>query len=732
MHSVFINSIGKFLPGAPIGNSQMEDYLGKINGKASKVKARILKSNGIQTRHYAIDTHQQTRYSNSQMAAHAIRDALGYLDLAPADIDLLAAATTWPDLLVPGFASMVHGELPELPALEISSHQGVCCAGVSALKYAAAQIALGDKHAALAVAAEFPSRLFKSTHFEAQTAAQTGQLGFDTEFLRWMLSDGAGACLLQNRPNPQGLSLKLEWIELVSHANAYPVCMYAGSKDETATKSWMDYPSYAEAAAAGAINLRQNIRLLDNVIKLGVEGWLKLIDLGRVKPDDIDWLLCHYSSHFFRGQIVELLEKAGCMVPEEKWFTNLYTRGNTGCASIYLMLEELLHSDKLQPGQKIFCFVPESGRFTTAYMMLTVVGNNEITPLTTPIGPHPKSLSPGRGTLTPAPSGLATLYTPVIESRPAPHEPPPSPQFWGSKTTTANLNSPRIGGQGGGKVGNEVRTDLCVQGSFSLGRRAGDEGDDPAQLPVDSIFVPTGSMTPTPLTPETPMTLATMPIADPAVSAELLRQLATLWLGFERELRSVPLIRKLHRGDITLDDYLALLRNLRPQVVEGARWIARAASNMTDFQLRSTFIGHAQDEHRDYQMLERNYVSSGGALADIVNAPKNIGSEALSAFIFHQASQPNPVDLIGSMFIIEGLGNQLAAQWAQQLQQTLHLSNEQVSFLAYHGANDAAHLGKLNALVQADWMTADIAERILKTAKVTARLYRLQLEEIDS
>ena len=135
----------------------------------------------------------------------------------------------------------------------------------------------------------------------------------------------------------------------------------------------MDYASYVEAAQAGALNLRQNIRLLDNVIKLGVEGWLKLIEAGRVNPDEIDWLLCHYSSHFFKGQIVELLDKSGCLIPESKWFTNLYTRGNTGCASIYLMLEELFHSQNLQPGQKIFCFVPESGRFTTAYMLLTVV-----------------------------------------------------------------------------------------------------------------------------------------------------------------------------------------------------------------------------------------------------------------------------------------------------------------------------------------------------------------------
>ena len=40
---------------------------------------------------------------------------------------------------------MVHGELPELSPLEATTHQGVCCAGVAALKYAASQVQLGKK-----------------------------------------------------------------------------------------------------------------------------------------------------------------------------------------------------------------------------------------------------------------------------------------------------------------------------------------------------------------------------------------------------------------------------------------------------------------------------------------------------------------------------------------------------------------------------------------------------------
>ncbi|MEM7554631.1 MAG: beta-ketoacyl-ACP synthase III [Cyanobacteria bacterium P01_A01_bin.84] len=645
MNAAYINGIGKFLPGESISNQEMEDYLGKINGKSSKLKNRILKSNGIKQRYYAIDKQQNTTYLNTEMAAYAVRDAISKIDLEPNRIDLLACATSWSDLLVPGFASMVHGELPEFSPLEIISTQGVCCAGVTALNYAVSQVKLGKRKNAIAVASEFASRLFKNTHFEAELSQKNeDKLPFDTEFLRWMLSDGAGSLLIQNQPHTNGISLKIEWIELISHGNAYPLCMYAGTEDSTGKKSWMDYPSYGDAATAGAINLRQNIRLLDDVIKLGVEGWLKLIAAEKVHPQEIDWLLCHYSSHFFRSKIVDLLEKAGCMIPEHKWFTNLYTRGNTGCASIYLMLEELFNSGKLQAGEKIFCFVPESGRFTTAYMLLSVVET--------------------------------------------------------------------------GGAGDVVKTGISIEKESTE--------DDSQIVSNPPISFPSNSLL-----------ISSFPIntiqaeSNNSVAADLLRQLTELWLEFERELRSVPIIRRLHRGEFTLEDYQELLQNLRPQVVEGARWIARAASNMIDFNLRSIFIGHAQDEHRDYQMLERNYVSVGGTLEDIVTADKNIGSEALSAFIFHQASKENPFDLIGSIFIIEGLGNQLAGRWATLIQETLNLQKEQVSFLAYHGANDESHIGKLESIINAEWMSVQIAQSIVKTAKVTARLYRLQLEEIQ-
>jgi 3-oxoacyl-[acyl-carrier-protein] synthase-3 len=87
----------------------------------------------------------------------------------------------------------------------------------------------------------------------------------------------------------------------------------------------------------------------------------------------VDHFLCHYSSHHFRGKIAELLRMSGASIAEERWFTNLYTRGNTGAASILIMLDEFLRDGRARAGEKILCMVPESGRFNTAYMQFTAV-----------------------------------------------------------------------------------------------------------------------------------------------------------------------------------------------------------------------------------------------------------------------------------------------------------------------------------------------------------------------
>lgn len=219
-----------------------------------------------------------------------------------------------------------------------------------------------------------------------------------------------------------------------------------------------------------------------------------------------------------------------------------------------------------------------------------------------------------------------------------------------------------------------------------------------------------------------------------ALGQSCLQGLLRIWFDFERQLGRVPVIQRLERDQFTLDDYRLLLRHLRQQVIEGARWITRGASSFdrTFADVRSEVIGHARDEHRDYEILERDYVAAGGGLAEIQNAERNLGTEALHAFLMYRASQPNPIDLIGAMWIIEGLGQKMAADWAQRINQCTGGDGRYTEFMSYHGANDEVHLDKLYSLLDRVCMDEQAVKQIHRTARVVARLYAMQLEEIEN
>ena len=375
--SVYITSTGAFLPGPPVAVEEVEGVLGAVHGKPSSLRVQIQKANKIQTRHYAINEHQQTTHSNTQMASNAATQCLDRAFIPREKVGMLAVATTQGDHPAPGMASMVQAELG-LAELEILTAHGICSSSMMALKAAWNSLRLEEHEAALVVSSELASRLLKKQRYEAATGSTFAEkrIDFNTEFLRWMLSDGAGALLLQNKPAPKGLSLRIDWVRGFSHAHAFPTCMSVGSSGRVEDeRTWQDYDTYAEAETAGALLLRQDVRLLDNILRMGVDGYLRLAQEGVSKPAEVDHFLCHYSSHHFRNKILDLLDAAGVGIPEERWWTNLYTRGNTGAASLFIMIDEFLRTGEVEisEGQTILCFVPESGRFNTTYMQLTVV-----------------------------------------------------------------------------------------------------------------------------------------------------------------------------------------------------------------------------------------------------------------------------------------------------------------------------------------------------------------------
>jgi 3-oxoacyl-[acyl-carrier-protein] synthase-3 len=380
LNEVYITNTAAFFPNDPVSNDEMEDYLGYINDAPSRSKAIVLRNNGIKNRFYALTKEGKPTHTNAQMTAEAVKALFKDNPDGIKDIQLLSTGTSTPDQLMPSHGVMVHGHLPETKPFEVVSPSGVCCAGMHAFKYDYLATKAGEVQESVATGSERFSLSLLAGNFEDEAKrlkelVDDPYIGFEKEFLRWMLSDGAAAFHLSNKKNETGISLKVEWIEGFSYANELEPCMYQACeklKDGT-LKSYQDYTAQ-ELTAQSIMSIKQDVKLLSkNIVLYGGYGVSESLARHGVKSEEIDYFLPHMSSNFFKDKIYQQLIANGTGIMYDKWFVNLDQVGNVGAASVYFMVNELFHSGKLKVGDKIYLLVPESSRFSYMYSLLTVV-----------------------------------------------------------------------------------------------------------------------------------------------------------------------------------------------------------------------------------------------------------------------------------------------------------------------------------------------------------------------
>ncbi|OXA80539.1 3-oxoacyl-[acyl-carrier-protein] synthase-3 [Flavobacterium aquidurense] len=376
MFDVYITKAAKYLPNEAVSNDEMENYLGLINDTASKARRIILRNNKITSRYYAVDKEGKSTHSNAELTRNAVVQLFDE-KFSDQDLEVLSCGTSSPDVFAPSHAAMVHGLLKN-KSVELNSSTGICCSGMNALKYGFLSVRSGNSKNAICTGSEkvstwlsaqkYNHEIINLKNLEAQPI-----IAFKKDFLRWMLSDGAGAFLLENKPSGD-ISLKIEWMESYSYAFELETCMYAGGDklENGEIKPWSDYKP-DEWLNESVFAVKQDVKLLDEfILPKGVESMSEAMAKHNVTAEEVDYFLPHVSSNFFVEGLKNGLNEKGIVITDEKWFMNLLRVGNVGSASIYIALEELMYSGKLKKGDRILLSVPESGRFSFAYAYLTV------------------------------------------------------------------------------------------------------------------------------------------------------------------------------------------------------------------------------------------------------------------------------------------------------------------------------------------------------------------------
>lgn len=376
MFEVYITKAAKYLPNEAVSNDEIEDYLGLINDTASKARRIILRNNKITSRYYAIDKNGKSTHNNAELTHNAIVQLFDE-NFTPQDLEVLSCGTSTPDVFLPSHAAMVHGLLKN-KSVELNSSTGVCCAGMNSLKFGFLSIRSGNSKNAVCTGSEKVSTWLNAQMYNHEAAnlkslEEQPIIAFKKDFLRWMLSDGAGAFLLENQPKGP-ISLKIEWMEAFSYAFELETCMYAGGDklENGEIKSWSDYAP-ENWLNESVFAIKQDVKLLDEfILAKGAESMKDAMSKNNITPEHVDYFIPHVSSSFFVEGLKKGLTEKGIGMADEKWFMNLSRVGNVGSASIYLALEELMNSGNLKKGDHILLSVPESGRFSFAYAYLTV------------------------------------------------------------------------------------------------------------------------------------------------------------------------------------------------------------------------------------------------------------------------------------------------------------------------------------------------------------------------
>jgi 3-oxoacyl-[acyl-carrier-protein] synthase-3 len=358
----YITGTGIFLPGDAINNEDISQYIGNLEGE-EEIKEKILRMNGIKRRHYALDRHQVPTHDVYGLATLAVKDCLDNCEHKES-IGYLSTGTTNAPLVAPGAASIVHARLAQMgilgKSIEINSNAGICTSGAQAIINACRVVALGEQASALSVGVDQPSDILKSTSIDVPSDRDSHSddikksKWFMSVFLRFMLSDGAGAFLIQDKPASEGMSFQVNWTYSKSFANEAPLCMKLESR---------------------SLLLSQDVNVLnEHMSQCSRESVFGAMEANNDRLGSYRTVLPHLSSYFFRRMMLKIIREL-CSDSEETvdYWTNLETVGNTGSASIYLMLNEYANSHELNEGDKILLFVPESGQFNFVIISLTVV-----------------------------------------------------------------------------------------------------------------------------------------------------------------------------------------------------------------------------------------------------------------------------------------------------------------------------------------------------------------------
>lgn len=359
---VHIAGSGTFLPGEPIPFERIDEVLGELTDAPPRIRQWMKSTAGVMREilairavHYAFDpaTGEYTD-DNVTMAVKAARAALSMAGMEPGEIDLICYGSAHQDQM-PTASVRIQEALDIERCDELSIHAN-CTSAYKALYLAHELIKAGKNRHALVLSAGISSSELRADYYNQALVDK------ESLFLRWFLSDGAGALLLTADPaRSTGHAVEFTYIESVGGRK--PSLMF-----NRRPALWLNPRREYEQ---GLHHLRQAFR---NALSTGVfqeeggsvflNGFKRMVARGRIPLEKIRFFQVNLPARHIAESVMEECARLG--IPREAFYTRLDELGYCGPPMALICLDRILREETFRPGDRIASFVTEVSKFMQA------------------------------------------------------------------------------------------------------------------------------------------------------------------------------------------------------------------------------------------------------------------------------------------------------------------------------------------------------------------------------
>lgn len=352
---------GSYLPGKPITIDEVEHYLGELSEAPRKIQKWLLRMKDLMKEmlevefyHYAIDPETgEFTEDNITMSVKAAKRALNKAGLKPEDIDLIVYGSAHQHQM-PTTSVRIQEALGIEQCGEMSIHAN-CTSAYKALLVASDFIRSGRYKNALVLSSSMSSSELRADYYNQQLVKK------EELFLRYFLSDGAGALVLQaEESKTDGLFVEHTYMESIGGKK--PAAML-----NKRPAYWMNPKKEFELGyhhLAQMFNEQLRTHFHDHDGSVFLKGLKRMLQKYPINLDQLKYFQVNFPSKHISELIMDECEEIG--INRETLYTKMASMGYAGPPMAFISIDKIISEEKLQSNDLILSFVTEVSKFMQA------------------------------------------------------------------------------------------------------------------------------------------------------------------------------------------------------------------------------------------------------------------------------------------------------------------------------------------------------------------------------